>query len=240
MSKSLKDALSRTKDKWKERLNVKSRNPSPTPPTGPIPELSTTLVPVAGLSSTTQGADRITVSVDNDPSLVPTSDGVDPAGRSVVWPAVRTLLAVLESSSDAFNPLKSAISGLNECIDIYERAAKGHKDYDELRDKLGKLLEDLATHIDQPMDSMMTNSVRLLCSRIEVELKDVEAKEARNIGRRLIEAMNTQDEILECYRRIHGHLERLILNADLSLINMSWSIKQAISEQATVNCRDEP
>lgn len=40
--------------------------------------------------------------------------------KSTAWAGLKTLLKVLESSADAFGPLKSAIGGLNQCIDIYE------------------------------------------------------------------------------------------------------------------------
>ena len=46
-------------------------------------------------------------------------------------------------------------------------------------------------------------------SGVEAELKKLQENQARNIGRRLYEAMDTSDDILSCYRRIHGHLERL-------------------------------
>ncbi|EUC57206.1 vegetative incompatibility protein HET-E-1 [Rhizoctonia solani AG-3 Rhs1AP] len=132
-----------------------------------------------------------------------------PVKGGLAWSGLKTLLQILESSSDAFGPLKSAISGLNKCIDIYERASKGRKDYDELREKLQGLLTDLAGHITHPMDSMMTNSVKLLCCGIEEEIKKVVEKQGRNAGQQLFEAMDTSEEILECYRRINGLVQRL-------------------------------
>ncbi|CAE6450229.1 unnamed protein product [Rhizoctonia solani] len=142
------------------------------------------------------------------------------AKRSMAWSGLKTLLQVLESSSDTFGSLKSAISGLNKCIDIYERASKGRKDYDELREKLDGLLTDLAGHMVHPMDSMMTNSVKLLCCGIEEEVKKIEEKQSQNAGERLIEAMDTSEEILECYRRINGHVQRLTLNANMSILKV--------------------
>ncbi|EUC53476.1 vegetative incompatibility protein HET-E-1, partial [Rhizoctonia solani AG-3 Rhs1AP] len=156
----------------------------------------------------------------NSRCVSPMPPGADkkPAKRSIAWSGIKTLLQVLESSSDAFGPLKSAIGDLNKCIDIYERASKGRKDYDELRDKLDGLLTDLAGHMAHPMDSMMTNSVKLLCCGIDEEVKKVKDKQGRNAGQRLIEAMDTSEEILECYRRINGHVQRLTLNANMSIL----------------------
>ncbi|KAG8752156.1 hypothetical protein FRC11_008659, partial [Ceratobasidium sp. 423] len=44
---------------------------------------------------------------------------------------------------------------------------------------------------------------------IEAELRNVEKVQAHTVGRRLVDAMESSNEILECYRRIHSHLERL-------------------------------
>ncbi|KDN36607.1 hypothetical protein RSAG8_10710, partial [Rhizoctonia solani AG-8 WAC10335] len=186
---SLRESLARSRVKWKARLRLGSRSVTPTPP----------------------GA-------NNEPAASSPEANNQPAKSSVAWSGVKTLLKALESSSDAFGPLKSAIGGLNKCIDIYDRASNGRKDYDELRGKLDGLLADLAGHMAKPMDPMMTNSVKLLCRGIEAEVKKVEEKQVHNMGQRLFEAKDTSEEILECYRRINGHVERLMLNANMSIL----------------------
>ncbi|KDN36145.1 hypothetical protein RSAG8_11026, partial [Rhizoctonia solani AG-8 WAC10335] len=186
---SLRESVARSKDKWKKRLYLGSRMGNPTPP-----------------------------GVNNEPAAPSPEPDNQPAKSGMAWSGVKALNKVLESSSDVFGPLKSAIGGLNKCIDIYERASKGRKDYDELREKLDDLLTDLAGHMAQPMDPMMTNGVKLLCRGIEAEVKKVEQKQVRNMGQRLLDAMDTSEEILECYRRINGHVERLMLNANMSIL----------------------
>ncbi|CAE6469678.1 unnamed protein product, partial [Rhizoctonia solani] len=137
------------------------------------------------------------------------------------WPVIKSLMQTLESSTEAFGPLKSVISALNGCIDIYENASKGRKEYDELRVKLEGILVDLAEYTGSPTDLTMTNSVKRLCADIEAELSRVERAHARSTGQRLVDAMDSSDEILECYRRIQGHLERLAERPVSKLLNKS-------------------
>ncbi|KAG8761613.1 hypothetical protein FRC11_013541, partial [Ceratobasidium sp. 423] len=143
-----------------------------------------------------------------------------PKKNRAKWPGIKSLLATLESSTNALPPLQSAIGSLNKFVHICEGSSKGRKDYDELRDKLDGLLEELAGHMSHPMGLVMTDGVKRLCAGIEAEIKDVEEKQARNTGRRLADAMEAPEEVMECYRRIHGHLERLTLNANLHILKM--------------------
>ncbi|KAL5634270.1 hypothetical protein ACGC1H_006175 [Rhizoctonia solani] len=218
---SFRDSLAHLKGKLKKGLHIRSRSATPAASNLDLPGTSsdarsdTTQAPIPNISTLGNLGES---GVRSEPG-VSTSLGVThPSGTaSTAWSGAKTLLVVLESSADAFGPLKSAIGGLNKCIDIYERAAKGRKDYDELRDKLDGLLQDLAGHVSI-MDPLITRSVKLLCTSIESELKNVEDNRGRGTGQRLAEAMDTQDEILECYRRIHGYIERLTLNANMNML----------------------
>ncbi|CAE6420154.1 unnamed protein product [Rhizoctonia solani] len=230
---SLRESLARSKAKWKKRLHKDTGNANTVPLTsqgsGPIsthPSLTSSPFPTGPSSNPS------TPSVNQQSSSTPKINNQSGKGN-IVWEGAKTLLTALESSSDAFGPLQSAVSGLAKCVDIYERAGQGRKDYDELKVKLDGLLADLAQHVTHPMDPMMTNSVKLLCSNIEAELKGMEDNQARKFGQRLADAMDSQDEIIERYRRIHDYLERLMLNANLSMLNANWNIQKAINEQTT-------
>ncbi|KAF8672901.1 WD40 repeat-like protein [Rhizoctonia solani] len=137
---------------------------------------------------------------------------------SGAWAAIRALLTTLESSTDAFGPLKSAISGLKGLMDIYEDACKQRKEYNELGIRLKEMLQDLADHIEQPTGLVMTKSVKRIRDEIMEEAKRVANKQANKTGRRLIDAMEESDGIMECYRRIDGHLRRITLNASMGAL----------------------
>ncbi|KAG8699350.1 hypothetical protein FRC11_013759, partial [Ceratobasidium sp. 423] len=182
-------------------LHITSGDTSPSSP-GNTPD--TTIAPHSG--SITPILVNSTSNISTPPNasnwLSSPTPGVNspPGKESIVWSGVKTLLQVLEGSADAFGPLKLAIGGLNKCIDIYEGASKARDDYAELREKLDGLLEDLAEYMAPPTRLVMTKSVNRLCLVI---------KQAQNKVRQLLTVTEASDEILQCYRRIHGHLERL-------------------------------
>ncbi|KAF8695737.1 WD40 repeat-like protein, partial [Rhizoctonia solani] len=133
---------------------------------------------------------------------------------SRVWPSATALLSQLESSAEPFGPLRSAIGDLS----------KERSEYSELRKKIDKVLKDLSTHMRSPAEGMMTDSVKLICSEIEAEVSALDAKQGLSMGRRLVDAMDGLDEVMECCQRVHDHLERLTLNLNLNIL-------QGISEQ---------
>ncbi|CAE7052174.1 unnamed protein product [Rhizoctonia solani] len=138
------------------------------------------------------------------------------------WSGLKTLLHTLSSGAltGGFGPLELAIGGLDRCIGIFEQASRSRDDFCELGEKLNQLLGDLAQFNDAWVGSAMTASVKNLCSGIEAELRIVEQKQGRNAPERYIEATEDLDTILECYRRICGYVERLMLNANLNM----WKI----------------
>ncbi|CAE6454511.1 unnamed protein product, partial [Rhizoctonia solani] len=66
-------------------------------------------------------------------------------GEVYLWSGLKTLSEFLESSTEAFAPLKSAISGLKWWIDLYESTTRASNEYRELRTKLDSFLGDLST-----------------------------------------------------------------------------------------------
>ncbi|KAF8751461.1 WD40 repeat-like protein [Rhizoctonia solani] len=226
---NLSDSLKYSKDKFKRRLGMRSKDdsrpssaigshPCPTPLSEPAQ-----LIPPAATS--TEDGSQV---VASDPSVSADSTIEKPSGA---WNAIRALLTTLESSTDAFGPLKSAISGLKGLIDIYENACKQRKEYNELGIRLKEILQDLADHIERPAGLMMTKSVNGSKSdEIMEEAKRVANKQANKTGRRLIDAMEESDGIMECYRRIDGHLRRITLNASMGAL-------EAIKEHTLVQCR---
>ncbi|KAJ1304983.1 hypothetical protein OPQ81_000026 [Rhizoctonia solani] len=199
----------------------------PPTPASPVPRSEPPSQPKIALSTSASPVIK-----ELQPSLEPQTDDQSARG-SMAWSGMKTLLDVVESSADAFGPFKSVIGALNRCIAIYERAYKGRKDYYELRDKLVELLNDLKQHLVNPMGPLMTNSVKRLCAELEMEVNIVEKKLARSTGQQLMEAIDTPDEIVDCYRRIQGHLERLTLNANLNMLDLNMRILKAIGERTT-------
>ncbi|KDN33415.1 hypothetical protein RSAG8_13495, partial [Rhizoctonia solani AG-8 WAC10335] len=123
-------------------------------------------------------------------------------------------------------PVKTVVEGFANCIGIYEEAAKGRKEYDELQVQLEAIFEELNQYFSS--SPVITISIASICGSLQQELKYVKAQQARPIIRRLGEAEVDADNILECYRRIQGHLQRLSRNANIS----TWII---VDQMATDN-----
>ncbi|CEL55007.1 putative WD repeat-containing protein alr3466 OS=Nostoc sp, (strain PCC 7120 / UTEX 2576) GN=alr3466 PE=4 SV=1 [Rhizoctonia solani AG-1 IB] len=131
------------------------------------------------------------------------------------WAAIRSLLATLESNPGAFGPIFSVINMMKGCIDIYEGACKERKEHKDLAMKLERTLTDLAEYMKQPIGSDMSNSVKRIYCDLEDEAKKVSEKQATATGRRMIDALEGSDGILEAHRRIDDHLGRLSRSANM-------------------------
>ncbi|KAF8756027.1 WD40 repeat-like protein [Rhizoctonia solani] len=180
---SLREALNRSKDKWKKRFSM-------------------------GSKSTTTGATDY------------------PSASRDAWHEIRSLLDQLEFGAGVFGPLKSVIGGLIRCIDAYEQdLSDKQREYKALWNRISVVLKDIAECMNSPMVYTMTDSVKLICADIEIELKVVEERQGQRTGRKLVDAMDGLDRVTEGYERIQQHLERLTLNLNLGML-------KGITEQA--------
>ncbi|CAE6454834.1 unnamed protein product [Rhizoctonia solani] len=143
-----------------------------------------------------------------------------------MWSGLKTLSGLLDSSTEAFGPLKSAISGLEWWIDLYESTTKASEEYNELRTKLDSFLGDLSKFVNRPINPIMMSNIIDLSNGIQVELGLVRQKQERSLMQRRVESLGNPDEVVRCYRRINSHLERFMFNANLSI----W---ETIDQQAT-------
>ncbi|CAE6410247.1 unnamed protein product [Rhizoctonia solani] len=207
---SLRESLNRSKVKWKNRFNLNSNTTSLETSTHIISPLSglRRAPPIANVSSQVNDYHIDTITVTSNL----------PQKEKTAWSTIKSLLTILESTTKMFSPLHSAISRLSGCIDIYESLSKERKEYDYLQERLERLLSDLSEHMANPTRIAMTNSLQRICSDIEVELRNVEKIRARNTIQRLVDNMERSDELLECYHRIQGHIERLTLNTNMNIL----------------------
>ncbi|CCO34171.1 Vegetative incompatibility protein HET-E-1 [Rhizoctonia solani AG-1 IB] len=144
-----------------------------------------------------------------------------------MWPSLRSLLAQLESSAGVFSPLHSAIGALATLVDAYEPDYQGQREYNEVRANIERILKDISAHMSTPAGKLMTKSVKLICLEIESEVAIMKSKQHTGIERRLLKATQGLDGVMDCCRRVHGHLERLTLNLNLSIL-------EGINEQMLV------
>ncbi|KEP45884.1 vegetative incompatibility protein HET-E-1 [Rhizoctonia solani 123E] len=218
--------------KWKKRL-LGSANPTSSSFDLPGTSTNTHAGSVQTLVSTTDALNSSIPANTNNEPIVATTTGVDhsPPAADAASSVAKSLLELLESSTNAFGPLKSAMGGLVQCIDIYERTAQGRKDYEELLKGLQELLDDLQKCMPGSMGMEMTNSVKRVCIELAAEVEKVERKLKGRTIKQLTEAMNASEEIPECYRRVQNRLQRLTLNATIAALKGLSEQGESINQQ---------
>ncbi|CCO36567.1 hypothetical protein BN14_10707 [Rhizoctonia solani AG-1 IB] len=195
-----------------------------------------------GLLSLSQAINRSKAKVKGWLKIDPKStvSNITPVVQDM-WPGLRSLLTQLESATGDFGPIKSAVGALASLADAFERDHQEQREYIEARKGIDRILKDISAHMKNPVAHMMTKSVELICmyayppsathnidqiSRdITCEIAVMKGKQELGTERRLWNAMQGLDGVMDCCQRVHGHLERLTLNLNLDIL-------QGINEQA--------
>ncbi|KDN43051.1 hypothetical protein RSAG8_06374, partial [Rhizoctonia solani AG-8 WAC10335] len=195
-----------------KRPRINSRDPSPTPDQN-IPDLLiSSPTGSTGAPTPTEGTSNLTSpAYISQPRFPSTYGSTEPARKGT---GLKSLLKALGSGANAFGPLKPAISAL---IKLIEGASKGSSEHEKLRQELEELSDDLAKRVTQPIGPLMTSSVQHFIIAIQGEIDQLEQKLKENTGRRLADAIEDSGEILESYRRIYNHLQRLMLSVNMDI-----------------------
>ncbi|CAE6406684.1 unnamed protein product [Rhizoctonia solani] len=116
-----------------------------------------------------------------------------------------------------FSPLEVVMDDLNWFIGAHEDLVRTRNEYQALKTQLEGLFKDLRMHFSGNTAPAMTISMLNLCETIQTEIRGVYGTQDRNIISRYMQANQDLDKITGCYRRIQGHLERLMLNATMNI-----------------------
>ncbi|CAE6451139.1 unnamed protein product [Rhizoctonia solani] len=145
----------------------------------------------------------------------PARDNMDTPGS--VQKGAELLLLALNASADPFPPLKSAVGGLHEYIQGYERAENWV--YINQFDKINQLLEELRGYLQDREAMEITDSVKRMCCELDSEVKNLKIKFEKSRGvESWLKAMYASDEITEYHNRIQQLLERLTFNASVNIL----------------------
>ncbi|QRV97677.1 WD repeat-containing protein [Ceratobasidium sp. AG-Ba] len=140
--------------------------------------------------------------------------------QHVSWLGLVALKRALDETSGVFEPLKSAVSGLEWCINILNTEISTHGRYRNIRSTLDPLLQDLSTYVGGTTPPVMTPAIIALSEGIKRETERIDQEHRRRKLSRYLEANEDLDQLAECYDRIQMLLERLKLNANIS----TWKI----------------
>ncbi|KDN34699.1 hypothetical protein RSAG8_12221, partial [Rhizoctonia solani AG-8 WAC10335] len=108
-------------------------------------------------------------------------------------------------------PLVAVIDDLSWFIRAHDDVASTQKEYKELRTHLEELFKNLRAHLSGNTSPAMTTSMLNLCEAIQTEMRQAYGTQDRSVISRYMQANQDLDKITGCYRRIQGHLERVMV-----------------------------
>ncbi|CAE7231010.1 unnamed protein product [Rhizoctonia solani] len=132
------------------------------------------------------------------------------------WTNLTAFLNLL-NEAPLFAPVAEAIDDLSWCVRLHEDILATRNEYTALRTQLEGLFKDLRTHFSGSTPTAMTTSMLNLCEAIQAEIRELHGTQDRNVISRYMRADQDLEKIMRCYRRIQGHLERVMLNASLNI-----------------------
>ncbi|KAB5589367.1 Lissencephaly-1 [Ceratobasidium theobromae] len=159
------------------------------------------------------------VSSPPPPQTIATSNRESPKSGSTIadgsWKSLTAFAGLVTKGASVFGPLKEAIDVFTSFVEATDAAVAGQPGYDAVKAELGALFTDLIKLFPENSPPTMTNSMKSLCGAIRNELELISMRQGGSI-RRQDEAQDLIN-VLDCYKRIQGHLERLKMNVDLSM-----------------------
>ncbi|CAE6530672.1 unnamed protein product [Rhizoctonia solani] len=150
---------------------------------------------------------------------------ISPSDTFHNWTYLKLFLKTLEKAPRPFYPLKTAVAELVQCIDIYENVLHKRKEYEILYDELERLFQSLQIFCTQNTPPAITTATEALS--IQNEIAGIRQQGSKGKLRGYLEAGRDADAVLERYRRIQGHLQRISLNSDMSV----WRIVDEIATE---------
>ncbi|CAE6415602.1 unnamed protein product [Rhizoctonia solani] len=133
------------------------------------------------------------------------------------WTQLRALIRVLEQAAKPLPALKAAVTGIAECVGIYESVTRQRKEYEVLYKELEELFQALRFNCTENASPAITSTVEALCGSIQYEIIGVRQKLGQGKQRAYLEAEWQADAVLACYRRIQLQLQRISLNMDMAV-----------------------
>ncbi|CAE6521482.1 unnamed protein product [Rhizoctonia solani] len=138
------------------------------------------------------------------------------------WKELKELAGVLALApvTNSFRDVKEMVDLFLVCADKWGVAEEAKAEFVTLRVRLEELFKDLKGHFSEG-NLEVTPSMQSLCRSIQTELGYIRKQQYRDTNERFA-TTDESDRFLACYHRIKGHLQRLSLNANLSM----WRVAQ--------------
>ncbi|CAE6464265.1 unnamed protein product [Rhizoctonia solani] len=117
------------------------------------------------------------------------------------WDTLRAALRGLESSAEVFPPLKAAITEITISLDLVQRVAKKHPEYDQLAHEFEGIARTLEQCIGEFGPEDRSGNVEYITKALVDQISHVNKKRAaeKNILSKIAEAQDLQDDVIKCH-----------------------------------------
>ncbi|KAG8689688.1 hypothetical protein FRC11_001247, partial [Ceratobasidium sp. 423] len=165
---------------------------------------------LSSIGNTTSGSQTLNSGNAGDLNFAPT-----PLGNvSNDWSCLRRLCFPLRGGTEweeyGMWDLRIVTEELWEFVNKFENLLQGQHEYEVMRVELERLFTKLYQRYHEELSTVvMTKATRALCWSIMHEISSVN----KNRGQRVCDEVGYKNALLACYRHIHSHLNRVILNA---------------------------
>ncbi|KAG9128031.1 hypothetical protein FRC07_006145, partial [Ceratobasidium sp. 392] len=126
-------------------------------------------------------------------------------------------LKLLRASAHTIPGLKSAADALTECFDNIPAAAQNRQDYLGLATNITILVQSLDEHAKLLEPTQVTRAVETAIEQLSQQLEYISQKQKRTGTRQFLDAAEDIDDLVRCYGRVRGLLQRLQSNVILSI-----------------------
>ncbi|QRV93467.1 Notchless protein [Ceratobasidium sp. AG-Ba] len=101
------------------------------------------------------------------------------SGQGTRWTNLKRLGSVLRSASVVFEPLKSTVEAMSDCVEIFENESINRREYDALRVELESLFDDLTCYLDGSPPPAIADIVAKITVRIQKDIQVILQKRVR-------------------------------------------------------------
>ncbi|EMD31454.1 hypothetical protein CERSUDRAFT_144952 [Gelatoporia subvermispora B] len=138
------------------------------------------------------------------------------------WVVLKEVLKAVRDGSDLFLPLKAALVGVVEVMDMIDNLGEARDGFEQIAQDIGRLMQNMSAYGSEQHTSLLV--LRRL-KRIEQELnrikQKIESKTRRNLMRRVFESWTDVTEVESVFRGLAAMIDDFQLECNLHTERMA-------------------
>ncbi|EDR10615.1 WD-40 repeat-containing protein [Laccaria bicolor S238N-H82] len=125
-----------------------------------------------------------------------------------VWSAGYEVVKILNQCSGLCPPLKTALSGFIECVELYNKTAGNHKEMERILNKIFDLGSELTVKLQERRDQQkLDRIIGKMSKSLEEENKKIKAMLKQGFPRQLVRNSKYAGELVSCSVKIKAALD---------------------------------